>query len=135
MQNECIPLYRGGHPDLTGHATGAITGGTFLNSSGTIQSGPLLNTATDGSNIQVATATAGGETVGVAAYNAASATKVAILRPGNTVPMVADGNISFGDKIEVGTGGKPKTLNTGVKVGEARSTATSGAVVYIEILD
>jgi hypothetical protein len=138
MANECIPLYRGGDPDLTGHCTAPVTGGTFVGLSGTIQSGPELTTATDGSNFRIATAAAGTAAVGVSAQDCASNKKVAYLRHGNVVPMVADGNITANDPIEVGTAGKPKTRAssgaTTVHVGKAHTTAASGAVVYIEIL-
>jgi hypothetical protein len=131
--NECIPLYRGGVADLTGHTTAAVTGGTFVAISNDLQSTPLLNSTTSGGNIRVATATAGGQAFGVAAYDAASGKKVAIIRKGNTVPMVADGAITAGNLIEVGTAGKAKANASGVVVGKAISTATNGAVVYVEI--
>jgi hypothetical protein len=138
MANECIPLYRGGDPDLTGHCTTPVTGGTFVALSGTIQSGPDLTTATDGSNFRIATAGAGVSVVGVAAQDAAANKKVAYLRHGNVVPMIADGPITANDPIEVGTAGKPKTRAasgaTTAHVGKAHTTAVSGAVVYIEII-
>ena len=131
--NECIPLFRTGDGDITGHTTGPVTGGTFVELSGSIQSGPGLNSSTNGGNFQVATAGAGVSAFGVAAYDAASGKKVPVIRSGNVVPMVADGNITVDDLIEVGTAGKPKTKASGVTVGKATTTAASGAVVFVEI--
>jgi hypothetical protein len=133
MANECIPLYRGGQPDLTGHTTAAVTGGRFLAISGNIQSGPGLVTDANGGNIQVAHAAAGAYSIGVAGYDAGSAKKVPILRKGNVVPMIADGAITAGNGIEVGATGKAKALASGVRVGTAFTTAADGAIVYVEL--
>ena len=132
--NECVPLYRGGHPDLTGHTTAAVTGGRFLAISGDIQSAPTtLATNADGGNIRVATAAAGAVSIGVAAYDAGSGTKVPIIRRGNVVPVIADGAITAGGGIEVGATGKAKALASGVRVGTAFTTAADGATVYVEL--
>lgn len=123
--NECIPLFRGGHPDLTGHTTAAVVGGTFAVISGNIQSGPGLVTDANGGNIQVATAPAGAKVLGVFGYDQASGAKVAILRKGNVVPMTANGTITAGDPIQVGTSGNPKS---GASPTAAAATATTGVV-------
>jgi uncharacterized protein DUF2190 len=132
--NECIPLFRGGVVDLTGHTTAAVTGGTFVTLSGDAQAPVALNTSTGGGNYRVATAAAGAKAFGVAAHDAASGKKVPVIRQGNVVPMVADGAITANDEIEVGTAGKPKLKASGVTVGKATTTAANGAVVYVEIL-
>jgi hypothetical protein len=133
MANECIPLYRGADPDLTGHTTAAVTGGRFVAISAPIQSGPGLTTESSGGNLRVAHAAAGAAAFGVAARDGGSGTKVPILRPGNVVPMIADGAITANDPIEVGTAGKPKTKASGVTVGRATTTAADGAIVYVLI--
>ena len=132
--NECIPLHRGGQPDLTGHTTAPVTGGRFVATSGDLQSPPTtLDTTGSGGNYRVAHAAAGAAVFGVAAHDAGTGKKVAILREGNVVPMVADGAITAGQGIEVGTAGKPKTLASGIRVGTAKSTAADGAIVYVEL--
>jgi hypothetical protein len=132
--NECVPLFRGGHPDLTGHTTAAVTGGRFLAISADIQSQPTtLDTTGAGGNIKVATAGAGTASIGVAGYDAGSGKKVAIIRKGNVVPMIADGAITANGGIEVGTAGKAKAIASGVRVGTAFTTAADGATVWVEL--
>jgi hypothetical protein len=133
MANEVTPLYRGGHPDLTGHTTAAVTGGRFVAISGNIQSGPGLVTDANGGNLQVAHAAAGTAAIGVAAYDAGTGKKVAVMQPGNIVPMIADGAITAGGAVEVGATGKPKAIASGVQAGRAVTTAADTAIVYVRI--
>ena len=72
MANECIPLYRPG-ADVTCVTTGAVTGKTFVAQSAALTTGL----------ISVATATAAGAVFGVAAYDAASGARVAVIRGKN----------------------------------------------------
>jgi len=134
MQNECVPLFRGGQPDLSGRATAPIVAGTFVAIAGTPTSGPGLNTSTDGSDLQIVTATAAGDSLGVAATDATTGALIPVLRPGNVVPMIANGAITAGQRVEVGTGGKPRVLASGIARGKATTTAADTATVYIEII-
>lgn len=130
--NECIPLFRGGWDDITGHASAAIVGRRFVKVSGNVQAGPELNTSTSGGNIQVAHATAAGAALGVSAHDAGSGTKVAVIRQGNIVPVESSGAIAADAGVEVGANGVAVTLASGVRVGRAVSAAANN-IVYVEI--
>lgn len=124
MANECIPLYRPGG-DVTAVTTSAVTGKTFVNLSAALVSTGLPS---------VAPATAAGMVVGVAAYDAASGARVAVIRGTNTIlPVTAGGTIAYGAQVEVGTGGKAVTIASGVAVGRAWSAGTNNNDVYIEL--
>ena len=43
------------------------------------------------------------------------------------------GSITANTAVEIGTAGKPKAIASGVKVGKVTTSASSGAVVYVEI--
>lgn len=132
--NECVPLYRGGHSDLTGHVATAVIGKRFVRISAALQAGPALNTSTTGGNIQIAPATAAGAVFGVAAYDAAAGEKVPVIREGNTVPVTAGGAITAGAGVEVGTAGKAVVLASGVRVGTAVSTSVAdNDEIYVKL--
>lgn len=124
MANECIPLYRPGQ-DVTATAGAAITGKTFVDWSVGITTG--LGT--------VVTATAAGKVAGVAAYDAASGARVAVIRgKGQIVPVTAGtGGVTALAEVEVGTGGKVVPSASGVKVGRALSTATANNDALVEL--
>ena len=121
MTNESRPLFRPG-AEVTGLAAAGVTGKRFLTATGR---------GLDG-GIKVATATQGDKAFGVAAYDAGSGATVPVLR-GGIVPVTAGGAISAGDQIEVGTDGKAVKLASGVAVGQAIETATSGADVFVAL--
>jgi len=123
MANECIPLYRPGQ-DITAVTTGAVTGKTFLDYSAAMTTGlPSVNTAT-----------AAGKVCGVAAYDAASGSRVAVIRgKGQIVPVTAGGTIAALAEVEVGATGRPVTFSAGVKVGRALTAGTSGNQMYVEL--
>ena len=123
MANELVDIYKPG-TDITGRASAAVTGKRFLKISGD----------RSGGNIAVAPATAGGRTCGVAKYDAASGAVVGIAR-GNSrvVPVTADGAITAGAEVEVGTAGKAKAKNSGVAVGYALTAAADGADAEISL--
>lgn len=148
---DIIPYYEPAER-LTGEATAAITAGRFLIVSGDLLSGPDIpataqigaSDPVDGGNIQVAHAAANGPAIGVSLADAADGDKVMILCVG-VVPMTADGAISAGDEIMVGSTGKPKTyaaptlsgnseaLPEVVKVGIALNDAISGGTAMIKL--
>jgi hypothetical protein len=124
MANECVPFYRPGH-DLTAVTTGAVVGKTFVDYSAAMTTGlPSVNTAT-----------AAGKVAGVAAYDAASGARVAVIRgKGLILPMTCGaGGVTALAEVEVGAAGKPVTFSAGVKVGRALSTAAAGADIKIEL--
>jgi predicted RecA/RadA family phage recombinase len=114
IANECQPYYTPGR-DLTGTASGAITGKRCLAIGGNRNSDGTLN---------VAHATAAGAIVGVSSYDAASGEVVGILR-GGVVPITAGGTIAAGARVEVGSTGKVVTLASGVAIGMCLTGATN----------
>lgn len=123
MANECIPLYSPGQ-DISAVTTGAVTGKTFVDYSAAMTTGlPSVNTAT-----------AAGKVAGVAAYDAASGSRVAVIRgKGQIVPLTAGGTIAALAEVEVGTSGRPVTFAAGVKVGRALSAGTVGNQIWVEL--
>lgn len=120
MANECIPLFRPGQ-DVTATASAGVTGKRLVDWTGYFSSAAPSTLPT------VAHATAAGKVAGVAAYDAASSSRVAVIRgKGQIVPITSLGAITAGVECEVGTGGKVTTFSAGVKVGRALS-ATTGA--------
>jgi len=123
MANEVAPLFRPGR-DITGLATGAITGGRFIGVSAT-------RDATTGL-IKVAHATAATRALGVAAADIASGAIGAILR-GGVVPVTAGGAITAGAQVEVGTDGKAVALASGIAVGIAVETGSNNNPVFVAL--
>jgi hypothetical protein len=125
VANECIPLYRPG-ADVTALTTGAVVGSTFVDISATRDVASGL--------IKVATATAAGKVFGLAAYDAASGAKVAVVRgKGSIVPVLCGGAITAGNEVEVGSGGKAVTIASGKAVGRAVETGANNVVSFIEL--
>jgi hypothetical protein len=123
MANECIPLYRPGL-DITAVTTGAVVGKTFVDYSAALATGL----------VSVVTATAAGKVAGVAAYDAASGARVAVIRgKGQIVPVTAGAAITALAEVEVGTGGKVVTFSAGVKVGRALSTGVNNTDCFVEL--
>ncbi|OBJ57840.1 capsid cement protein [Mycobacterium asiaticum] len=123
MANECIPHYRPG-ADLTAVTTANVTGKTFVDLSAALTTGIP----------SVATATAAGKTVGVAARDAASGARVSIIRgKGSIVPVTAGGTIAYGAEVEIGSGGKAVTIASGRAVGRAWSAGTNNNDVIVEL--
>src|SRR5438309_1001956 len=125
--NECVPRYRPAD-QLTGHATAAITGKRFLKISGGFQAGPALNTSVSGGNVQVAHADPSDYTIGISNKDCASGSKLTIVGiNGGTFPVTADGTVTAGDKVMVGSAGKAKTLASGSAVAASASTGVVGS--------
>lgn len=134
--NQCLPFHEGG-PAITCKATGAITGKRLVKVSANRDASVLLNTSSGGGNIKADTATAAlGTHIGVAAYDAASGTlfKVWLKGVGLVLPITASGAITAGTQVEADTGGKVKTLASGVPVGlavaDAADTADAEILLY-----
>ncbi|GGL09690.1 capsid cement protein [Nocardia jinanensis] len=122
MPDLSIDVYDG--RDVTARASAAIAASTFVAISGARSAGLLT----------VATATAGGRTAGVAKYDAASGELVGLAR-GNAriLRIVAGANLTAGAEVEVGTAGKAIPKASGVAVGYAVDTATTGALAAISL--
>jgi hypothetical protein len=132
--NSIVPLYEPG-TRITAAVTAAVTGGKFVRPSGNFQSGPLLSTASDGGNIQVATCGAGLRALGVAGYDGATAgDKIPVICGHDiVVPMTAGAAITAGQEVESDANGNPIPLATGRPNGMAISGAANGATVYIRL--
>lgn len=123
MANECIPYFRPGQ-DVTAVTTTTVTGKTFVDW-----------TAAWTTNLgSVGTATAAGKVAGVAAYDAASGARVAVIRgKGQIVPVTAGAVIAALAEVEVGTGGKVVTAAAGIKVGRALSAGANNTDCIVEL--
>jgi hypothetical protein len=124
MANECIPLYRPGQ-DISAVTTGAVVGKTFLDYSAALTTGL----------VSVNTATAAGKVCGVAAYDAASGSRVAVIRgKGQIVPVTSGAAVTALAEVEVGASGKAVTFSAGVKVGRALNTVgAANAQLWVEL--
>ncbi|OBK91487.1 capsid cement protein [Mycolicibacter sinensis] len=120
---EATPLFRPG-AEVTALTSAAVTGKRFVGLSATRDGFTGL--------VKVAHAGQGAKAFGVAAYDAASGATLPILR-GGIVPVTAGGSITAGDQVEVGTDGKAVKLASGVAVGQAIETATSGDDVFVAL--
>jgi hypothetical protein len=125
VANECIPLFRPG-ADITATAGAAITGSTCVAWS-------AGRNATTGL-ASVSTATAAGAIAGVAAFDAPSGGRVALMRgKGLILPITAGAGITALAEVEVGAGGKVVTKAAGVAVGRALETGTNNNPVMVEL--
>lgn len=112
--------------DITAQATATVTSRRFLAIS--------ASRVAVGGNISVAPATAGGRTCGVAGNDAASGELVRVVRGNSRVVRVtADGALTAGAEVEVGTAAKAKAKAGGVAVGYAIADAASGADAEISL--
>ena len=118
--------YRPGS-QITAQATADVTGKRFLKISGGHQAGPALNTSTSGGNWQVAHADASDYAIGISSYDALTGKKLIVVGiNGGEFPVTADGAITAGDKIQVGTAGKAKKLTSSGSA--AAASATTGVI-------
>src|SRR3954468_5155373 len=130
--NTCYPLFE--TSDVTFQATAAVTGKRFLSISADITSGPGLSATSEGSNLRMAHAAAGAKAFGVSKYDVASGAKGGVYgTPGRVVPVTAGGTVTAGQQVEVGTTGQAITLASGIAVGLAVTSATSGNDVFVKI--
>lgn len=99
LTNECLVVYDPGE-DITGHCEAAVTGKRFVKVSDPKQSGSLgLSANSLGGNVVVSPCTSGARALGVAAYDAAIATKVPVMRGRKVVVMTAGAAVTAGDSI------------------------------------
>jgi len=152
MTNECIPYFEAAYTQkITVHAGYAITGKQFVGPLTSFQSGvtglaadPLA--AGDGSNLQCPAApAANGQVGGVAAWDAASGAKAAVIRGrGTMLPVVSGGAVAVGDWLKVDAQGRVVTATqvaAGAQpsnwvVGKAPSAAGGAGVdVIVELVE
>ncbi len=130
MANDCIPYKRPGQ-DVTGLAEVAITGKRCVQISGPRTSGPGLAATAEGSVYTVGLPSTTGalgaakRIFGVSKYDAAQGAMVGVVR-GGIVPITAGGNITAGVEVETAADGRVITLASGVAVGVACNTTTTG---------
>lgn len=131
MLNECIPLYEPGRA-ITAEAEAAVTGKRFVDITDPMSSGPGLSDTAEGGNIVCSHATAGGKAIGVSSYDAAIEGKFYVIT-GGVVPVTADGAITAGQEVEVGTAGKAKTrAGTGTRAqGVAINSCADGEDCFV----
>lgn len=145
MQNECIPYYEGPYTQTqTVHVGYAVTGKTFVGPlTGYQGAGPglaadPLPTGDGGVQQCPAAPTAGGQVGGVAAWDAASGTKLTIIRGLHTqVPVTSGAALAIGDLLTVDVQGRVVTASAGnYIVGKAHSAAgAAGVDVVVELYD
>lgn len=145
MLNECIPYKEASYTQrFTVHAGYAITGKTFVGPLTTPQSGWAALSAdplptNDGSNMQCPAApAAGGAVGGVAAWDAPSAGKAAVIAGAGTfLPVTSGAAVTAGNLLKVTTAGKVIPATTGaVVVGKAHSTVGATDLdVIVELYD
>lgn len=133
--NEAIAFFDPGD-DLTGQATAAITGRTFVNVSGAKQAGSQgLANDTLGGSIPVAPCGAGAKALGIASYDAAIGAKVPIMRGHKVVPVVAGAAIAAGAEVESDATGRAVTLAAGRSLGKCLNAPTAAGQIAIVALD
>ena len=79
-------------------------------------------------NFTVDVADVGGAAIGVAAYDVASGQETDVVMDDCEVRVIADGAVTAGDSLEVGTGGNFSTLDTGEEIALALEDAGDGDV-------
>ena len=121
--NEMHDLFNPG-TDVPGVAKANITGKTFLAYAGPMEQGILA----------VTPAAAGAATAGVARFDANEGDLVTVARGSSRIVTVtAGGTITAGDPIEVGASGTAVKQTTGILVGWAVDSATSGEDAKISL--
>lgn len=124
MSNECTPLYKPGH-EITCLTTTAVLGKRFVNITANRDAG-------SGGLIKVGTPAAAGKVFGVAAADAASGSRVLVIRVG-VLPVTAAGSITAGSDVEVTATGAVVTLASGTRVGKAIENGTTGVDVMVAL--
>lgn len=139
MTNECIPYYEGPYTQtITVHVGYAVTGKTFVGPFTGFQSqGPGLASdplaVGDGGNLLCpALPAANGEVGGVAAWDAASGSKLTVIRgSGTMLPVTSGAAITAGQEVMVDATGRviPYVSAAGNRrVGKAHSTVAGAAL-------
>jgi hypothetical protein len=126
--NPAVPFWDEGNT-FTGHASAAVTGKRFVSISGArVDGNPRVAHAVGSATVR---------SVGVAAYDAASGTKVTVYSaPGLIMPVVADGAITAGQDVYSTAVGKAiATQPTGARpAGVAVDDAADGTDAVIRLL-
>lgn len=125
--NLCTPFFT--ESNISFQATADVTGKRFVNISANRSGGPGLSS--DKRNIhKMAHAATGGRAFGVAEYDVATGDVGGVFgQPGMIVPVTADGVITAGAEISVGSNGKAKVATAAVQSGTTPFAVTPGTVV------
>jgi hypothetical protein len=126
--NECIAFFDAG-ADITATAEAAVSGKRFVVVSDP-QPGPVLmglSTTSEGSNIVVSHAAAGGPALGVSSYDAGVGKKLYVLRGKKVVPVKTGAAVSAGAEVQSDATGQAIPLAAGKALGMAVDDAASGA--------
>ena len=128
MANESIPLWRPGQ-DISAVASANVNGKRCV-----AWTGGLLPLTSPKTLLTVAHAGAGLAIAGVASYDAASGSRVAVQRGrGLVATLTAGAAITALAEVEVGTNGKVITKASGVAIGRALSAGSTDADVFVEL--
>ncbi|AMJ45132.1 hypothetical protein [Corynebacterium stationis] len=123
-RNQLQDIYNPG-TDLTAVADEEITGRRFTRYAG----------AMHGSNIVVATATAGSATSGVSKFDAAANDLVGIARGASRIVTIdTETALQPGDAVEVGNNGKATSHTDGIIVGYAVDIAEANDIAKISLI-
>jgi hypothetical protein len=134
--NECIPYFEPGAA-ITAKAEAAVVGKRFVDISDDIEgsgSSPpnSLDDSPTGGSIVCSPATAAGHALGVASYDAGAGADFYVLcQPGVVLPVTADGALTAGQQVEVGTAGKALAQDAGRPVGRVLADAADGTDAMI----
>lgn len=101
---------------VTCHAAAALTGGRFVR----------ITAAPNGGNPTVNVPAAGGRVLGIAAQDAASGAKVAVLVAGGLTEVEAGATLAAADLVEANASGQAIVRAAGIVLGEVVEGATSG---------
>lgn len=139
MVNECIPLYEGPGPRTSAYATATIAGRRLVKISGDFESGPALNSGSDGGLVKVAQCVANEKAFGVSAYDAVLGDTLPIIRgAGAVVPIDAAASLAAGVEVAADANGKivaydRANIATKHAVGFLVSACTNGDVGYVSL--
>lgn len=119
---DCVPFFLPGQA-MTCHANAAVVGQRFVSIAGPSVEG----------NFRVGPPAAAGQTLGVAAFDAAAGNKVGVYGPGAVVPVEAAAAIAAGQQVEVNALGQVVPLAAGLARGKALDDVANGSTGPIQV--
>lgn len=122
QSNPIFEYFTNSHRRITGTATAALTGKTFIG---------IAVGGTD-QNPNLKTAVAGSRAFGVAGWDVKTNEKVTIFKKG-IVSVTAGAALTAGAEVEVGADGKAIPLATGTAVGQVLADAALGADAAVDL--
>lgn len=122
QSNPLFEYFSNGHRRLTGTATEALVGKTFLN----------IAVGGRDQNPNLVTAAAGSRAFGVAGWDVKADEKVTVFKRG-VVSVTAGEALTAGTEVEVGPGGQAIPLATGKAVGQVLADTAAGADAAVDL--